>query len=141
MVVDNSQFAKEFLGEWNDPRKSRKSLGAAIGLPDEKDKEFLDKLIRKYKRQHPGWLELTTTGGRRIFEAGRYGSDRNETGTVNKDSGMTYDFELPPDFFRLIESHYPLMFRDKAHFHWWKRYFIEYMIRPNEKRRAKPSKS
>lgn len=130
-MVDNSAFAKEFLGEWNDPTKSRKSLGSAIGLPDEEDKIFLTKLVKKWEKQ----ISFTTNGARQAFAEGKYG--RTDDAMVNKDSTMTYDFELPPGFFKAVESHYPLMWRDINHYRWFKQFMVNYMIRPNTKRKPK----
>lgn len=134
-MVDNSEFAKDFLGEWNDPTKSRKSLGQAIGLPDEEDVAFLTKLVKKYQDQ----IIFLRNNARMEFGQGKYG--RTDDAMVNKDSTMTYDFELPPGFFKAVESHYPLMFRDVSHYRWFKNFMINYMIKPNDKRRVKPSKS
>lgn len=134
-MVDNSDFAKEFLGELTDPTKSKKSLGAAIGLPDKQDEEFLMGLVKKYEADNPGWLEFMRNEARKQFEAGKYGSLHNEGAVVNKASGMTYDFELPPSFFKLIEKYYPLMFKDVNHYRWFKKTFTSLMIRPNEKRK------
>lgn len=134
-MVDNSEFAKEFLGEFNDPSKSRKSLGQAIGLPDKEDEEFLLRLIQRYEAQNPGWLAYMRNEARKQFEAGRHGSIRNEGAIVNKQTNMTYDFELPPTFYHLVEKHYPLMFRNVEHYHWFKRTFAALMVRPNEKRK------
>lgn len=133
---DNSDFAKEFLGELTDPTKSQKSLGQAIGLPDKEDEEFLMKLVAKYESDNPGWLAFMRNEARRQFEAGRYGSIHNDGALVNKGSAMTYDFELPPSFYRLIEKHYPLMFKDVNHYRWFKKTFAALMIRPNEKRKV-----
>lgn len=136
-MKNNSEFAKEFLKEWNDPKKSKKSLGKAIGLPDKEDEAFLMKLIKDYEAENPGWLQFMRDEARKQFEAGRYGSVFNENSKVNKDSNMTYDFEFPPSFFKKIESHYPLMFRDVEHYRWFKKTFAALMIRPNQYRAPK----
>jgi hypothetical protein len=120
-MADNSEFAKEFLAEYNDPKKSKKSLGRAIGLPDKEDEEFLKRLVAKYEAENPGWLTYI----------------RNEGGLVNKGSSMTYDFELPVTFYREVERYYPMMFRDADHYRWFKKTFIALMIRPNEKRKTR----
>lgn len=135
--MDNSEFAKEFLAEYTDPTKSKKGLGAAIGLPDKKDEEFLQKLVDDYERENPGWLKWTRDQARQHFDAGSKGSVRNDAAIVNKDSSMTYDFEFPPSFFKKIEAHYPLMFRDVNHYRWFKKQFIALMIRPNVKRKTR----
>lgn len=136
-MKDNSEFAKEFLGEYNDPKKSKKSLGKAIGLPDKEDEEFLKRLVSKYEAENPGWLTYIRNEARRRFSSGKYGHDRNEGAIVNKGSTMTYDFELPVTFYREVERYYPLMFKDADHYRWFKKTFIALMIRPNEKRRTR----
>lgn len=134
--MDNSEFTKEFLAEYNDPSKSKKSLGKAVGLPDKQDEDFLKQLIAKYETANPGWLAFMRDEARRQFEAGKKGSYRNQAGVVNKASNMTYDFELPPSFFKQIERYYPLMFKDIDHYRWFKKTFTALMVRPNVKRRG-----
>lgn len=136
-MIDNSDFAKDFLAEYNDPKSNKKSLGQAIGLPDKEDEEFILGLVKKYEAQNPGWLTYMRNEARRQFEAGQYGNLRNEGAIVNKESTMTYDFELPPSFYKLIEGHYPLMFKNIDHYRWFKKTFSALMVRPNTKRRLK----
>lgn len=133
-MPDNSDFQKDFLKEYNDPKKSKKSLAQAIGLPDKVDEDFLMRLIAKYEKNNPGWLTFMRDNARREFEAGHKGSVFNDDALVNKGSNMTYDFELPVTFYKEIERHYPLMFRDPAHYRWFKKTFTALMIRPNTKR-------
>lgn len=134
MVKDNSEFAKEFLKDFNDPKKSNKSLGQAVGLPDKEDEEFLMKLVLEYEADNPGWLEYVRDNAREEFSAGKKGSLRNEDAKLDKTSGRTYDFELPVAFYQKVEKHYPLMFKDVSHYRWFKKTFIALMIRPNTKK-------
>lgn len=136
-MTDNSAFAEEFTKAFNDPTQDRKGLGKAIGLPDKKDEEYIGKLVAKYEAENPGWLKWMRDNARKEFEAGHAGSLRNETGLLDKASSRTYDFELPPTFYALIEKHYPLMFRDINHYRWFKKTFVALMIRPNTKRRMR----
>lgn len=131
---DNS-FSKEFLTELK--KGNKKSLGKAIGLPDAEDEAFLKRLIDRYERSNPGWLTFMRNEARRQFEAGSKGSVRNEEALISKDSNMTYDFELPVTFYKLIEKFYPLMFRSPEQYHWFKKTFTALMIRPNTKRRPR----
>lgn len=136
-MPDNSDFAKEFRKALNDPTTDKKSLGRAIGLPDKKDEEYIGKLVAKYEAQNPGWLKFMRDNARKEFEAGHAGSLRNDSGLLDKATNRTYDFELPPSFYKLIEDHYPLMFRDIDHYRWFKKTFVALMIRPNDKRRIR----
>lgn len=143
-MVDNSDFAKEFLGELKKPG-AKKTLGKAIGLPDKVDEDFLMKLVADYERENPGWLAFMRDNARKMMQAGKGINTSTSKGAltgavVNKDTYMTYDFELPPSFHKKIEDHYPLMFRDVDHYRWFKRTFSALMIAPEGDKRLKPAR-
>lgn len=132
-----SGFTKEFL-ETADKLGSKKALMSdVVGMPDAKDEENIMKLIAMYDAVRPGMLNAVRNEARRQFEVGKYGTTRNDEAVVNKDSSMTYDFELPSDFVHLIEKYYPTMFRDRRHFRWFKRKLPGLMVRPNVKKASK----
>lgn len=114
--------------------KQVKTLGDAIGMPDAEDEAFIRNLITIHEKMTGGLLAYTLSEARKEFEAGHKGSVHNDDARVNKDSGMTYDYEFPNSFVTLMEKHYPTMFRDRAHYHWFKRKLPGLMIRPNTKK-------
>lgn len=107
-----------------------KTLGDAIGMPDEKDEEFLRELVKQYEKKSGGLLGYTVRQARREFESGRHGSLRNEKANVNSASNMRYVFELPESFVGLVERYFPTMFREPKHFNWFKKKLPGLMIRP-----------
>lgn len=114
--------------------KEMKTLGDVIGMPDEKDEQFIQNLIAIHEKMTGGLLAHTLREARMEFEVGRKGSLRNEDATIDKASGRTYDYEFPNSFVVLMEKHYPTMFRDIKHYRWFKRKLPGLMIRPNTKR-------
>lgn len=111
-----------------------KGMADAIGMPDEEDAFLLNRLVSIYESKTNGRIKYTLQQARLRFEIGKYGSMRNESAKVNSGTDMTYDFELPADFVSLVEKHWPTMFTDKKHYHWFKKKMIGMMIRPNETR-------
>ena len=109
-------------------------MSDVVGMPDQEDEEFIQKLIQIHEKLTGGALRRTIEHTRMEFDAGKYGSLRNDDATVNKGSNMTYDFELPNSFVMLIEKYYPTMFRDINHYRWLKRKLPNLMIRPNNKK-------
>lgn len=109
-------------------------MSDVVGMPDQQDEEFIQKLIQMHEKMTGGALRKVLDYGRREFEAGKYGNLRNDVALVNKGSNMTYDFELPGSFVFLVEKYYPTMFRDVEHYRWFKRKLPGLMIRPNKKR-------
>lgn len=128
-MSDNSQFAKEFMGEAS-KRGGVKMMSDVVGMPDHEDEELLRQLISIYEQKTKGLLGYTLREARRQFEVGKFGSTFNQDATVNKKSNMHYDFEFPESFITVVEKHYPTMFRDKAHYAWFKRKLPGLMIRP-----------
>lgn len=109
-------------------------MSDAVGMPDAEDEAFIQKLIQIHEKMTGGALRQVLTRSRMEFDAGKYGNLRNDDATVNKNSRMTYDFELPQSFVMLIEKYYPTMFRDINHYRWLKKKLPNLMIRPNNKK-------
>lgn len=110
-------------------------MSDVVGMPDSLDEEFIRKLIAVYEKATGGLLRFTITQARAEFDAlNAHKSTFNDEAVVSKDSNMTYDFELPLDFYQLVEKYYPTMFRDRRHFRWFKRKLPGLMIRPNTKK-------
>lgn len=111
--------------------KQYKSLGDAVGMPDEVDKERIRRIILKYEKQHPG--EIGT-----IIEYAKIHSKAftNEFGLVSgkgttkgiSSNSLRYQMELPPDLHRQIETYIPTIFSDKKHYAWFKKNFRELFI-------------
>lgn len=101
-----------------------------IGMPDKEDEEILQNLIRIYEQKTNGLLGYTIRQARREFESGRHGSLLNTSANVNAQSNMRYDYEFPESFVRVVEKHYPTMFRDRAHYAWFKKKLPGLMVRP-----------
>ena len=123
------------FNEFANLKGTKKALMSdVVGMPDQQDEEFLQKLIQIHEKMTSGALRRVLDHSRREFSAGKYGNLRNDDAMVNKESNMTYDFELPNSFVMLIEKYYPTMFRDINHYRWLKKKLPGLMIRPNNKK-------
>lgn len=110
-------------------------MSDVVGMPDEKDKEFIRNLIQIHEKMTNGLLAYTLKQSREEFENySKFATKGNEDAKVNQGSNMTYDFELPNSFVLLIEKYYPTMFRDRKHFAWFKKNLKGLMVRPNKKK-------
>lgn len=107
-------------------RANQKSLGDAVGLPDELDKEFIRKLITKYDKKYPGFIKAARDEARAQHAAA--GGDTAKFSEVNSDARGRLLFELPEELHHNIEQSYPLMFSNKKHFRWFCKNFKELMI-------------
>lgn len=111
--------------------KQYKTLGDAVGMPDEVDKENIRKIILKFEREHPGEILA-------IIEYAKASSSAftNEFGLVSGKSNskgissnsLRYQMELPPDLHRKIEEYIPTIFSDKKHYAWFKKNFRELFL-------------
>lgn len=105
-----------------------RTLGDALGMPDEKDKTFIRNLILEYEREHPGEILLYRNDGKKELEINGLWNGRGEFGVTGKQANMRMIFNLPPRLHGAIERYYPTMFREKRHFHWFVRNFKELMV-------------
>jgi hypothetical protein len=123
-MKDQSDFVKD-VSKAADKAGNVKTLGSAIGLPDNGDKEIIRKFLVQYEKAHPGEIKFHRDAARaRIVESGK----STEFAIVDKDSNRRYMFELPVGVGQFLEKSYPLMFRDKQHFAWFCKNFQELMI-------------
>jgi hypothetical protein len=102
-----------------------KSLGDALGMPSEADREFLRHLILKFEREHPGEIKAMRDGGRELLKINGAFNGRQKFGVTGKQANMRMMFNLPPILFGQIERYFPTMFREKKHFHWFCKHFKE----------------
>jgi hypothetical protein len=106
-----------------------KSLGDAVGMPDQKDKDFLRRLILDYNRRYPGLIKNTVDEARKDQrENSNALNDITRFGVVDGQSHRRHLFELPEGLINEIEMQYPTMFREKSHFHWFCKNFKELML-------------
>lgn len=94
-----------------------------VGLPDDKDKENLDTLIKTYDTANPGVIKGYVKNAQEQRHA-----NFNDFGESNdKNSQLRHTMTLPADLMMLIERAYPLMFANKKHIQWFKKnypYFV-----------------
>ncbi len=105
-----------------------KTLGDALGMPTEEDKEFLRKLLVEYERQRPGEIMAYIEAGKRDLAANGAWNGRQEFGVTGKQAHMRQIFNFPPTLAALIERYFPTMFRDKKHFRWFVKNFKWLML-------------
>lgn len=103
-----------------------KTLGDAVGLPDEVDKERIRKMILRYDDKHPGYIKHAIEEAR--AQHALLGGKTTEYGEVNKQAGGRLLFELPQGLYKKIDEAYPLMFREKSHLRWFIKHFKELLI-------------
>lgn len=106
-----------------------KTLGDAIGMPDEQDKAFIRKLILVYEREHPNLIKTTIDAAKKDQVENSHGlKNVSEFGLVDKQSSRRHIFELPESLVAAIEQYFPTMFREKKHFRWFIKNFRELLI-------------
>lgn len=112
-------FQNQLLNELNNRGKG--DIANAIGMPDEQDYETLLKIIKRYERKHPGYLQYHVETIRKFFNEGKYGGNVRFRGQaeVNKYSRMRHAVDLPMDLGMAIEKVFPSMFRSKKHLRWF----------------------
>jgi len=114
-----------------------KSLGAAVGMPDKEDKKNIQIILRNYEREFPGQIMAVKKLGQGYLQqsrdsrraAGKLNSKTaNITAMVDSDSNRTYDMELPPLLGHRLEQYIPTLFRDRAHYRWFKQNFPQLLL-------------
>jgi hypothetical protein len=103
-----------------------KTLGDAVGLPDEQDKEAIRRMILRYEKKHPGYIQGARDEAKREHQA--QGGKTAEFGEVNKAARGRVLFELPEELYQSIYNSYPLMFSDTKHLRWFVKNFKELLI-------------
>lgn len=123
-MKDNTDFLKD-VSKAAEESGNIKTLGSAIGMPDNEDKEIIRRVLVQYEKAHPGEIQFHRDAARaRIVESGK----STEFAVLDKDSSRRYMFELPVEIGMFLEKSYPLMFRDKKHFAWFCKNFPELLI-------------
>lgn len=107
-------------------KKELKTLGDAIGMPDDIDKERIRKIILKYEKKYPGQITYTRDVAKRDFQD--QGGRKARFGEVNKQAHGRVLFELPEELHRQLEEYIPTLFRETKHFQWFCRNFKELLI-------------
>lgn len=109
-----------------------KTLGDAVGMPDDEDYKYILGLIEAYDRKHPGELLYWRDHARDTSVA-----SNNDWGLVKANglgknggdlSGHRYMLEIPQVLHDKIEKYIPTIFRDKKHFGWFKKKFPGLLI-------------
>lgn len=128
-------FKSDFLAAVDDNGKG--DVANAVGMPDDKDYEVLLRIIQKYQKLRPGYLEQAVANGRADYGRGIHHKkqifDKSGRAVISKDSNMVYVFELPADLVRAIERFFPSMFKSKRHFAWFKKNFYKLTIGGTDK--------
>lgn len=129
-----SQFAKDFLEEVS-KKGDIKSLGDAVGLPDQGDWRNIMNMITVFRKESIkkyGFdilVDCIATARRDYLQnGGKYNAQAKDYNLVNKGSNMRYHFELPESFVKTIELAYPLMFKNKKHYAWFCKNFSQLRI-------------
>lgn len=107
-----------------------KTLGDAVGMPDDTDKENIRKIILKYEKKNPGEIKriLDFAKVHSLAAQNQYGLISEQSKKGISSSGIRYLLELPPKLHEQIEEYIPTIFRDKKHFRWFCKNFKELLI-------------
>lgn len=109
-------------------KKELKTLGDAIGMPDNVDRERIRRIILKYEKKYPGQITYTRDVAKRDFQ--EQGGRKADFGEVNKQAQGRIIFELPEELHRQLEEYIPTLFREPKHFRWFVKNFKELMVPP-----------
>ena len=107
-------------------KSTYKTLGDAVGMPDDIDKERIRRIILNYEKKHPGWIAHARDEAKRDFF--QQGGMKQKFGEVNKQAGGRVVFELPEGLHQQLEEYIPTLFREKKHFQWFVKNFKELMV-------------
>jgi len=103
-----------------------KSLGDYIGLPTPQDREAIRLMLLQYDKRYPNrTLHTIQMARNEQFENSAAFKDIGEYGEIQEAGHRRHLFELPEDLVYMIETKYPLMFRNKKHFAWFCKNFPE----------------
>lgn len=95
-----------------------KDIGDAVGMPDEEDRQQVQKIIDDFEKKHPGEIKLHRD------EAIEHLKEIKATnGVLDKKSGRRYALEIPEPLFYSLEIYIPTLFRSQKHFKWLRRNF------------------
>lgn len=106
-----------------------KTLGEAIGMPDDVDKAFIRRVILEYEQGYPGLIKHAVDEARRDQAANSSGvNDVTAFGLVDKSSSRRHLLELPEGLVTQLERYYPTLFRERKHFRWFIKNFKELLL-------------
>lgn len=90
-----------------------------IGLPDDKDVENINTLIKTYETANPGVIAgyVANAKAQRDANFNDFGESRD------KNSQLRHTMTIPGELIILIERAYPLMFANKKHIAWFKKHY------------------
>jgi len=112
---------------------SYKSLGDAVGMPDDTDKENIRKIIMRFEKKNPGAIPHTISEAKQDMKANSSAlHEIKDLGLVEKKSMSSANralvFELPEALVDELEKYIPTLFRDRKHFQWFVKNFKELMV-------------
>lgn len=115
-------------------KKDYKDVGDAVGMPDDIDKQRIERMIAKFEQKNPGYLLSLRNYARDNSVAGtnEYGLVSASKGRgISSDSGR-YMMELPEELHKQIEEYIPTMWRSKKHLAWFCKHF-KYLMIPSKR--------
>lgn len=111
---------------------TRKDLADAIGMPDNIDKENIQKIILKFEKKNPGYILNARNLAREGLDDPIYGTTQDSRSKSGKSlaggSSMRLQLELPEELYNAIEAYIPTIFREKKHYHWFLKNFPELLV-------------
>lgn len=120
-----SDFTEQFKQEAA-KHATAKTMADVVGLPDEQDRQRIQRYLLRYEKAHPGEIQFHINMAREHFRAA--GGDKQKFGVTNKQAHGRTLFELPNEVGQWLEAAYPLMFRSKEHTAWFAKNFPELLI-------------
>lgn len=111
-------------------KKTYQTLGDAIGMPDDEDKQNIRRIINRYEKKHPGEMKTLIEYAQAHSAAfdNEFGLVSGKGGTGVSSNGVRYLMELPPGLHAKLEMYLPTLFREKKHFQWFVKNFPELLI-------------
>lgn len=123
---DSTRALRKALASGESRNKNLKDLGDVMGLPSEEDKERIRRMILRYEKKHPGFIQQARDEAKEQYAA--VGGMKQKYGLVNKAAHGRVLFELPEELLNWIDRAYPLMFRSKTQLRWFVKHFPELLV-------------
>lgn len=124
-VDDSEQLLKKAV-ELGDSTKTL--MSDVIGMPDNLDKQYIQRLILNFEEAHPGWIKSTRDTAREELADKKFGTTKMSRSSSIAATNTRYMLELPEELNDAIEKYIPTIFRDIKHFQWFCRTFPELLI-------------
>jgi hypothetical protein len=111
-------------------KNTYKTLGDAVGMPDETDKQNIQKIILRYEKKNPGEIKQIIDYARKHSKAmeNEFGLITEQNAKGISSTSVRYLLELPPKLHEQIEAYIPTIFRDKKHFRWFCKNFKNLLL-------------